>query len=57
MQHTNVVKKSLAFDIKHDFKQKSKSFYAYDDVHMYLFYTFTGIDIRSEQNPYEINYV
>ena len=25
-------KKSLAFDIRHDFKQKSKPFYAYDDV-------------------------
>ena len=25
-------KKSLAFDIKHDFKQKSKPFDVYDDV-------------------------
>ena len=27
-----VGQKSLAFDIKHDFKQKSKPFDAYDDV-------------------------
>ena len=27
-----VVKKSLAFDIRYDFKQKSKPFDAYDDV-------------------------
>ena len=35
-------KKSHAFDIRHDFKQKSKPFDAY--MTMYLFYTFTGID-------------
>ena len=35
-------KKSLAFDIRHDFKQKSKAFDAY--MTMYLFYTLTGID-------------
>ena len=34
MQHTNGgwKKKSLAFDIRYDFKQKSKPFDAYDDV-------------------------
>ena len=37
-----VGKKSLAFDIRHDFIQKSKPFDAY--MTMYLFYTFTGID-------------
>ena len=36
-----VGKKYLAFDIRHDLKQKSKPFDAYDDV---LVYTFTGID-------------
>ena len=31
-----VGKKSCAFDIRHDFKQKSKPFDAYDDVHFVL---------------------
>ena len=46
-----VGKKSLAFDTRHDFKQKSKPFDAYDDV-LVLY-----IHIRSEQNPFEIKYV
>ena len=54
----DVGKKSLAFDIRHDFKQKSKPFDAYDDV---LFFIHSqesiNVHIRSEQNPYEIKYV
>ena len=57
MQHTNGgwLKKSLSFGIRHDFKQKSKPFDAYEDV---LVKTFTGIDkcthIRRNEAAIEI---
>ena len=59
MQHTKEVgKKSLAFDIRHDFKQISKPFDAYDDVLVFIHsHESLNVHIRSEQNPYEIKYV
>ena len=53
-----VGQKSLAFDIRHDFKQKSMHFDAYDDVLVFIHSQESiNIHIKREQNPYEIKYV
>ena len=54
-------KKSLAFDIRYEFKQKSKPFDAYDNVQKCTCFIHSqesiNEHIRSEQKPYEIKYV